>query len=125
MTRATLFDRLKDVVPRVSEVNYQKPNKGYVKLGFVYAVSVPSLFKSAKCKRRDFDQVEELIATMKWLGFAATKSGWTAVHPRKRGQMFTSKGAKKKKRRIEGHAAVLRFRARKYAAELKELGDEG
>jgi len=128
MTRATLFDRLKDIVPRVTEVEYQKPNKGYVKLGYVYAVSVAYLFKCTKCKRRDDAQVAELVHTMRWFGFTANGEScgsWIAVHPRKRGYLFTSKIDKKKRRRLEGHKAVLRFRFKKYESELRELDDEG
>ena len=122
-TRAELFKWLRDFVPRVTGVDYQKPNRGYVKVGYVFHATETMLLEAARCTRSDKVQIQELVHVMHWFGFDRHLGGgnWIAVRPRKRGKMFSSSEAKRTHLRQQGYKAVLRFRARKYATELEEL----
>ena len=125
MTCALLFDRLRNVVPRVTSVEYQKPNKGYVLLGYIYESSETELLAEARCTRTDKEQSGELLRTMSWFGFNPVgqypSNSWLAIALRKRGRMFTSREAKRDHLRREGYKAVLRFREKELMAELEEL----
>jgi hypothetical protein len=113
-----LISRLKDIVPRVSSVEYQKPNKGYVKIGHVLDVTMTQLLGDIP---RSPAQFQELVEAMAWLGYEPRDEGWEAVTTRRRGNYFDSEEAAHEHRRLQIFKGVLRHRLKLYQKRLEEL----